>query len=93
MKLVDEIEAAIEAATIDNFDEICLNIESVEANNTQQEPTPSTSFAFYNPQSHDRDLAPNIGLTTPPRNSYIEIVQNRLPEREYIKLLSALNKN
>ena len=95
LELVDEVEAAMEAATLDNFDEICPNIESVEANDTQQEPMPSTSFAFYSPQSHDHayhDLGPDIGLTSPPRNSDIEIVQNRLSEREYIKLLSALNE-
>ena len=85
MELVEEIEAATEAATIDNFDEICLNIEHVEANDTQQEPTPSTFFAYH-------ELGPDIGLTTPPQNSDTEIVKNRLPERENIKLLSALNE-
>ena len=86
LELVEEIEAAMEAATIDNFDELCPNIENVEANDTQQEPTPSAFFAYH-------DLGPDIGLTTPPQNNDIEIVKNRLPERENIKLLSALNEN
>ena len=95
LELIDEIEAAMEAAPLDNFDEVCPNIESIEANDTQQEPVPSTSFAFYSPQSHDHayhDLGPDIELISPPRSNDVEIVQNRLPEREYIKLLSTLNE-
>ena len=93
--LVGEIEMAMETGTIDNFDDICPNIQSVEATDAQQEPTPSTSYAFYSPQSHDHafhDLGPDIGLLPQVPSDNIEIIQNRLPENDYIQLLSKLNE-
>ena len=93
--LLNEIETAVETGAIDNFDDICPNIESVEAIDGQEKPTASTSFAFYNPQCHDHayhDLGPDIGLTSHIRSDAVEMIQNRLTESDYLKLLSSLNK-
>ena len=64
-QLLKEIEKAVETGTIDCFDNICPNIENVEANDAHIEPSASTSYAFYSPQSHEHayhDLGPDIGL-------------------------------
>ena len=85
LEILNEIETAVETGTIDNFDEISPNIESVEANDAQQEPKASTSFAFYSPRSHDHeyhDIGPDIGLQLDDRNNDVEIIQNRLPESD-----------
>ena len=95
LKLLDEIETAVEAGSIDNFDDVSPNIESVEAKDAQQEPEASTSFAFYSPQSHEHayhDIGPDIGLSINVKNDDVEIIQNRLPESEYLELLAKLNK-
>ena len=95
LELLNDIETAVETGTIDNFDDISPNIESVEANDAQQEPKASTSFAFYSPQSHNHayhDIGPDIGLPLDTRNDHVEIIQNRLPESDYLELLSKLNK-
>ena len=95
LELLNEIETAVETGTVDNFDDISPNIESIEANDAQLEPKASTSFAFYSPQSHDHayhDIGPDIGLALDVRNDDVEIVQNRLPESDYLELLSKLNK-
>ena len=94
-ELVGEIERAIETGTIDNFDDVCPNIQSVEATDAQKEPIASTSYAFYSPQSHDHafhDIGPDIGLLSQVPSDNIEIIQNRLPEGDYLKLLSKLNE-
>ena len=48
-ELLEEIEKAVETEVIDCFDDVCPNIESVEANDAQTEPSASTSYAFYSP--------------------------------------------
>ena len=79
---------------IDCFNNICPNIESVEANDVQTEPSASTSYAFYSPQSRDHayyDLGPDIRLTSQTQPDDIQIIHTRLPEKDFHELLSKLN--
>ena len=85
----------METGTIDCFDNICPNIENVEANDAHIEPTTSTSYAFYSPQSHEHayhDLGPDIRLMSQIQPDDIQIIQTRLPEKNFLELLSKLNK-
>ena len=93
-ELIDEVEAAAETQTIDIFDDVCPNIENIEARDAQEEPVSSTKFAFYNPENRSHafyDLGPDIGVVSHIEND-IEIVQNRMPENDYLQLISKLNK-
>ena len=92
--LVDKIEEATITKTVDNFDDVSSNIESVEANDALQQPTTSPTYAFYSPQSHEHayhDLGADIGFTIHIRNDNVEMIQNMLSESDYLKLLSRLN--
>ena len=94
-ELLNDVEVAVEIQTLDNFDDVSPNIESVEANDAQEKPAQSTRYAFYSPEKRDHtyyDLGADIGLTPHIANDDIEMVQNRLPETEYLKLLSRLNQ-
>ena len=93
-ELLDKVELATEAQTEVCFDAISPNIESVEANDAQNEPIQSTKYAFYRPETRDHtyyDLGADIGLATHIANDDIEMIQNRLPEKEYLEALSELN--
>ena len=93
-ELIDELEAAAETQTIDIFDDVCPNIENIEARDAKEEPVTSTKFAFYNPENRKHafyDLGPDLGAVSHIGND-IEIVQNRLPEKDYLQLMSKLNK-
>ena len=90
--LIDDVEAAAEKQTIDIFDDVCPNIESVEAKDAHEEPTTSVEYEFYDPQTRNHafyDLGPDIGAI--PQGNDIEMVQNRLPEKNYLELMSRLN--
>ena len=94
-ELLDEVEQVAETQTLNNFDEVSPNIESVEVNDAQNEPVQSTKYAFYSPETHDHayyDLGADIGLGTHIANDDIELIQNRLPEKEYLDSLSRLNQ-
>ena len=93
--MIDEIETAVETQTVDNFEDICPNIESVEARDAEQAPEASTTYAFYNPESRDHshyDLGADIGIASHIPNDDIERIQNRLPEKDYLELLSRMNE-
>ena len=93
-ELLEEIEKAVETGVIECFDDVCPNIESVEANDAQTEPSASTSYAFYSPQSRDHayhDLGPDIGLASQIQPDDIQIIHTRLPEKDFLELLSILN--
>ena len=93
-ELLDKVELAAEAQTETCFDAVSPNIESVEANDAQNEPIQSTKYAFYRPEARDHtyyDLGVDIGLATHIANDEIEMIQNRLSEREYLEVLSKLN--
>ena len=95
LELLTQIEIAADTQTIDNFDNVSPNIESVEASDALQKPVQSTKYAFYNPETSDHtyyDLGADIGLATHISNDDIEMIQNRLPENDYLALLSKLNK-
>ena len=95
LELHDEVEAAVQAGIQDNFDDVCPNIESVEANDAENQPIISPEYSFYNPQSHTHayyDLGFDIGLTSHIPNDEIEMIQSRLPEKDYLKLLAKLNR-
>ena len=94
-ELLNEVQEAVETQTLDNFDEVSPNIESVEVNDAQNEPVQSTKYAFYSPETRDHtfyDLGADIGLGTHIANDDIELIQNRLPEKEYLNMLSSLNQ-
>ena len=94
-ELSDEVETVAQTQTVDIFDDVCPNIESVEAEDGEQEPLLSTKYAFYNPktQSHAYyDLGPDIGVFSSDANNDIELVQNRLSEKDYLELMAKLNK-
>ena len=94
-QLLNEVEEAVETQTLDNFDKVSPNIESVEVNDAQKEPIQSTKYAFYSPETRDHsyyDLGADIGLGTHIANDDIELIQNRLPEKEYLDLLSRLKQ-
>ena len=94
LELHDEVEAAVEANAHECFDDICPNIESVEANDAQNHPVASPAYSFYNPESHKHayyDLGADIGLSAHIANDEIEMIQNRLNEKDYLELLSSLN--
>ena len=79
---------------IDCFDDVCRNIESVEANDAQTEPSASTSYAFYSPQSCDHAyycLGPDNELTSQIQPDDIQITHTKLPEKDFRELLSTLN--
>ena len=92
-ELLEKVELATEAQTIDIFDDVCPNIESIEAKDSEKEPLTSKMYEFYKPKNRDHafyDLGPDIGALSYEGNS-IEIVQTRLPEKDYLDLLSKLN--
>ena len=94
LELRDEVEAAVQTGVQENFDDICPNVESVEASDAQNQPIMSPEYSFYNPQSHTHtyyDLGADIGLTSHIPNDEIEMIQNRLSEEDFLKLLSRLN--
>ena len=93
-ELLKEVELATETQTIDIFDDICPNIESVEAMDSERKPLTSSKYAFYNPENQNHafyDLGPDIGARSYEGNE-IEIVQTRLPEKDYLDLLLKLNR-
>ena len=88
-ELLNEVEIAAESQTKDNFDDVSPNIESVEAEDSITEPAPSTEYAFYRPETRDHsfyDLGADFGIATHIPNDDIEMIQNRLPEKEYFEL-------
>ena len=90
----DEIEAAVQTEIQDCFDDVCPNIESIEANDAVNKPSLSHAYSFYNPESHRNayyDIGADIGLTSHIPNDEIEMIQNRLTEKDYLNLLSKLN--
>ena len=92
---LDEVEAAAETQTINIFDDVCPNIESVEAKDGEKEPLASTKYAFYNPETRSHafyDLGPDLGLFSDVGNDDQELVQHRLPEKDYLELISKLNE-
>ena len=92
-EVLDEVEA--ETEIIDNFDDVSPNIESVEAADAQKCPLKSTKYAFYSPETHEHtyyDLGPDIGLTSQATFDDIDVIQSRLPEKDYQALLAKLNK-
>ena len=93
-ELLKEVELATETQTIDIFDDICPNIESIEAKDSEKEPLTSNKYEFYNPENRNHafyDLGPDIGALSYEGND-IEIVQTRLPENDYLNILSKLNR-
>ena len=93
-ELLDKIELATETQAEVCFDEVAPNIESVEANDGENEPIQSTKYAFYRPETRDHtyyDLGADIGLATHVANDEIEMIQNRWSEKEYLEALSKLN--
>ena len=95
LELLTQIEVAADTQSIEHFDDVSPNIESVEASDALQEPMQATKYAFYNPKTSDHtyyDLGADIGLATHISNDDIEMIQNRLPENDYLELLSKLNK-
>ena len=93
-ELLEKVELAAEAQTVVYFDAVSQNIESVEAIDAQTEPIQSTKYAFYRPETRDHtyyDLGADIGLSTHIANDEIEMIQNRLAEKEYVEALSKLN--
>ena len=94
LEVHDEIEAAVQTEIQDCFDDVCPNIESIEANDAVSKPIPSHAYSFYNPENHRHayyDLGADIGLTSHIPNDEIEMIQNRLPEKDYLNLVSKLN--
>ena len=94
-QLLNEVEVATETQILDNFDDVSPNIESVEAIDAEKEPVQSTECAFYSPETREHacyNLGTDIGLSTHIANDDIELIQNRLPENEYLELLSRLNQ-
>ena len=94
-EFLDEVQTAVETQTVDIFDDVCPNIESVEAKDREQEPLLSAKYAFYNPKSPSQayyDLGPDIGVFSNDVDNDIELVQNRLSEKDYLELMSKLNK-
>ena len=93
-KMSEEIEEGVNAEEIIHFEELFPNVESVEANDAEQEPKVAETFAFYHPDSSEHahhDLGADIGLTSHIPNDNIEILQGRMPKDEYFKLLASLN--
>ena len=94
LDLHDEVEAAAQTEMQDEFDNVCPNIESIEAKDGLDEPMTSSAYSFYNPQTHNHayyDLGIDIGISTHIANDEVEQIQDRLPEKEYCNLLSKLN--
>ena len=94
-EFLNEVEAAVEAQTLENFIAVSPNIESVEAQDSIKEPVQSMKYAFYSPEKRDHsyyDLGVDIGTSTHISNDDVEMMQNRLPEKEYLELLSKLNE-
>ena len=92
-ELLKKVELATETQTIDIFDDVCPNIENIEAKDSEKEPLASKMYEFYQPEYRNHafyDLGPDIGALSYEGNS-IEIVQTRLPEKDYLDLLSKLN--
>ena len=50
-QLLKEVELATETQTIDIFDDVCPNIESIEAIDSEEKPLTSNKYEFYNPES------------------------------------------
>ena len=93
-ELLDQVESATTAICLDNFDDVFPNIESREAKDAENEPIPSSKYAFYRPQTHEQtyyDLAGDIGITAHIANDDVEMVQSVMPEKEYLELLAKLN--
>ena len=94
-EFLDEVEVAVEAQTLENFVEVSPNIESVEAQDSMKVPVQSTKYAFYSPEKREHsyyDLGADIGVATHISNDDVEMMQDRLPEKEYFRLLSSLNE-
>ena len=49
-ELLKEVELATETQTIDIFDDICPNTESIEAMDSERKPLTSNKYEFYNPE-------------------------------------------
>ena len=93
-ELLKEVEVATETQTIDIFDDICPNIESIEAMDSDKKPLTSNKYEFYHPENRNHafyDLGLDIGALSYEGHD-IEIVQTRLPEKDYLELLSKLNR-
>ena len=93
-KLSEDIEKGVNAEEMNNFEEVFPNIESVEANDAEQEPVATETFAFYQPDTSEHanyDLGVDIGLTSHIANDSIEILQGRIPKQKYLELLASLN--
>ena len=52
-ELIYEVEEAAETQNIDIWDDVCPNIENIEARGAQKGPVTSTKFAFYNPENRN----------------------------------------
>ena len=93
-EMLDEIETAAKTQTIDIFDDICPNIESIEARDAEEDPLTSTKFEFYNPEARSHafyDIGPDIGAVSFEGND-IQMVQNRIPDKDFLELMSKLNR-
>ena len=88
-EVLKEVKCATETQAIDMFDDICPNIESVEAKVSEKEPFMSNKYDFYNLENRSHafyDLGPDIRALSYEENN-IEIVQTRLPEKDYLDLI------
>ena len=93
-QLLDNVEKATDTLNLESFDDVCPNIESIEANDASCEPRPSNKYAFYRPETYEHshyDLGADIGLSTHLANDDVEMVQNIVPENTYLESLSQLN--
>ena len=89
LELSDEVEVAVETEIQHCFDNVCPNVESIEANDAQNKPVSSAAYSFYNPESHKHtyyDLGADIGITSHIPNDEVETIQNRLTEKDYLNL-------
>ena len=93
-ELLDQVEVATTGLGSNLFENVSPNMECREAKDAENEPIPSSKFSFYEPQTQEQanyDLAADIGITSHIANDDVEMVQNIIPESEYLKLLAVLN--
>ena len=93
-ELLDNVEKATDTLEQDNFDTLFPNMEINEAHDDAQEPNQSNKYAFYSPETYEQsyhDLGADLGIATHIASDPIEIIQNILPEKKYLELLSKLN--
>ena len=93
-EVLEQVELATASLGSDEFENVSPNMESREAQDAENEPIPSMKYSFYEPQTQEQanyDLAADIGITAHIANDDVEMVQNIIPENEYLKLLAMLN--